>query len=145
MQVSFFRFFEGWFFQPGELDINAFVRWVPFSHPTAYLLNIALSHQPNIQPSDSRSLTPTIPLARVLPRREFILRRGVPSSEMQNASYWVHLVSWIERQSDPNVLLLFFEDLKEDLPAHVRRVAQFMGYQVGLRTRQGWDRLGIAL
>ena len=24
----------------------------------------------------------------------FFLRRGVPESEMQNASYWHHLMSW---------------------------------------------------
>jgi hypothetical protein len=135
MQVSFFRFFEGWFFQPGELDINAFVRWFPASHPHCLPFSASLD-------SNNASLNLTAPF---LSRREFILRRGVPSSEMQNASYWVHLVSWIERQSDPNVLLLFFEDLKEDLPAHVRRVAQFMGYQVGLRTRHGRGGVGIAL
>jgi hypothetical protein len=47
---------------------------------------------------------------------------------MQNASYWHHLVSWYERRSDPDVLLVFFEDLKDDLPAHVHRIANFMGF-----------------
>ena len=81
---SFFKFFEGWYFQPGEVSLDEFVR-------------------------------------------EFWLARGVPQSKMQNASYFHHLVSWWPHRNDPNVLLLFFEDLKEDLESAVRAVGEFMG------------------
>ena len=81
---SFFSFFNGWFFQPGEISLEEFVR-------------------------------------------EFWLARGVPQNKMQNASYFHHLVSWWPHRRDPNVLLLFFEDLKEDLDSAVRAVAEFMG------------------
>jgi hypothetical protein len=38
-----------------------------------------------------------------------------------------HVKGWWERSTAPNVLFVFFEDMKRDLPAIVRRVAQFMG------------------
>ena len=59
--------------------------------------------------------------------QEFWLARGVPQSKMQEPSYFHHLVSWWPHRNDPNVLLLFFEDLKEDLGSAVRAVAEFMG------------------
>lgn len=60
--------------------------------------------------------------------REFWLQRGVPTSRMNNASYFVHLTSWYNEQkkNDDDVLIIFFEDLKEDLERQVRRVAKFI-------------------
>ena len=55
------------------------------------------------------------------------LNRGVPQSKSQEPSYFHHLASWWPHRNDPNVLLLFFEDLKEDLENGVRAVAEFMG------------------
>lgn len=81
--LSFYNFFEGWFFEVGTVTLEAFAE-------------------------------------------EFWLSRGVPESKMNNASYFVHLISWYKCRNDPNVLLLFFEDLKEDLGMQVRRVAKFM-------------------
>jgi hypothetical protein len=57
---------------------------------------------------------------------DFWLNRGVPSSRMENASYFVHLKSWYLRKSDPSVLILFFEDLKDDLEAEIRKIARFV-------------------
>jgi len=51
---------------------------------------------------------------------------GRPQNDMQNASYWDHLTSWWPHRDDPNVLLVFFEDLKTDLEGCVRRIAAFM-------------------
>ena len=66
---------------------------------------------------------------------EFILKRGRPASRMENASYWHHLVSWLEyakqRPKANDVLLVCFEDLKHDLEAQVRRIAAFLGYAPG--------------
>jgi hypothetical protein len=78
--LSFYKFFEGWFFEPGTVTVEAFVR-------------------------------------------EFWLARGEPDSIMQNASFYHHFLSWWERRDDPDVLFLFFEDLKDDLAAQVQRVA----------------------
>jgi hypothetical protein len=58
--------------------------------------------------------------------REFWLARDVPTSKMQNASYFIHLLSWYKRRRDPGVLILFFEDLREDLEAQVRKIARFV-------------------
>lgn len=69
--------------------------------------------------------------------REFWLQRGVPASRMNNASYFVHLTSWYntKRKDDEQVLIIFFEDLKEDLERQVRRVAKFISTdKVGLRS-----------
>ena len=79
--LSFYNFFEDWFFEPGSISLDAFAK-------------------------------------------EFWLARGVPTSRMQNASYFVHLISWYKRKDDPNVLILFFEDLKDDHRFQVQRVAQ---------------------
>ena len=81
--LSFFSFFQGWFFQPGEVSLDEFIRG-------------------------------------------FWLARGVPASPMQNASYFHHLVSWWQHRTNPDVLFLFYEDLKSDLPAHVAKIAAFL-------------------
>jgi hypothetical protein len=101
--VSFYRFFEDWFFEPGSISMEDFAK-------------------------------------------EFWLARGVPPSKMQNASYFVHLVSWYKRLAEQQqqqqqqqqtseeeqsedgrrVLFVCFEDLKDDLEAQVRRVARFI-------------------
>ena len=60
--------------------------------------------------------------------REFFLNRGLPTSKMQNASYWHHLVSWWARVDNPDVCFVLFEDLKEDLERETRRVARFLGF-----------------
>lgn len=45
---------------------------------------------------------------------------------MQNASYFVHLISWYKRRNDPGVLFVCFEDLKGDLAKQVARIATFL-------------------
>jgi hypothetical protein len=81
--VSFYKFFEDWFFEAGTIGLDAFAN-------------------------------------------EFWLARGVPTSKMQNASYFVHLVSWYKRRNDPNVLFVCFEDLLDDLEFQIRRIARFV-------------------
>ncbi|XP_028406629.1 amine sulfotransferase-like [Dendronephthya gigantea] len=60
---------------------------------------------------------------------EFLLVKGEPKSKMENASYFVHLMSWWEHRNDPNVLFLFYEDMKDDLESVVRKVASFIGIE----------------
>ncbi|CAB4017342.1 sulfotransferase domain-containing [Paramuricea clavata] len=48
---------------------------------------------------------------------------------MENASYFVHLLSWWEHRNDSNVLSVFFEDMKDDLESVVRMIAAFIGIQ----------------
>jgi hypothetical protein len=81
--VSFYMFFEDWFFEKGTIDINTFAT-------------------------------------------EFWLARGIPTSKMQNASYFIHLISWYERRNDPTVLFVCFEDLLDDLETQIRRIARFV-------------------
>jgi hypothetical protein len=95
--LSFYKFFEDWFFEPGSVSLGAFAE-------------------------------------------EFWLARGVPSSKMQNASYFVHLISWYKKRDDPNVLILCFEDLLEDLESEVRRVARFVSTD---KVSIGWRRLPL--
>ncbi|XP_028406628.1 estrogen sulfotransferase-like isoform X2 [Dendronephthya gigantea] len=83
---SFYNFLKGWFFQPGEISLQEFVK-------------------------------------------EIELARGEPKSKMESASYFVHLMSWWEHRNDPNVLFLFFEDMKDDLESAVRKVASFIGIE----------------
>ena len=58
---------------------------------------------------------------------DFVLARGRPSSRLENASWWEHLLSWWPRRHDDDVCLLFFEDLKASLPEQIRRLAAFLG------------------
>ncbi|XP_028406625.1 amine sulfotransferase-like isoform X6 [Dendronephthya gigantea] len=60
---------------------------------------------------------------------EYPLARGEPKSKMENASYFVHLMSWWEHRNDPNVLFFFYEDMKDDLESAVRKVASFIGIE----------------
>ena len=61
---------------------------------------------------------------------EFWLSRGVPDDSMtQNASYFVHLSSWYAQYlggASPGILLVFFEDLQDDLENQIRRIAKFV-------------------
>ena len=41
--------------------------------------------------------------------------------------YFHHLASWWPHRNDPNVLLVFFEDLKDSYESCIRSVAKFMG------------------
>lgn len=58
--------------------------------------------------------------------REFWLTCDSPSHSPDCASYFHHVISWYERRNDDNVMIVFFEDLKENLEREVRRVAQFI-------------------
>lgn len=53
-----------------------------------------------------------------------------PRGEMGEQGYWFHLLSWWSQRSNPDVLLLCYEDMKEDLPGTVRRIAAFMDIDV---------------
>jgi aryl sulfotransferase len=44
----------------------------------------------------------------------------------RSGDYWNHLASWLDHINDPNVLFLFFEDLKKYHPQCVQAVAKFM-------------------
>ncbi|MDX1383578.1 MAG: sulfotransferase domain-containing protein, partial [Thermoanaerobaculia bacterium] len=44
----------------------------------------------------------------------------------EKRDYWHHLRSWWKRRAEPEVLLLTFEDMKEDLPPIVERIARFI-------------------
>lgn len=41
-------------------------------------------------------------------------------------TYWAHAVSWLAQRDNPDVLLLTFDEMKQDLPGVVRRVAAFL-------------------
>lgn len=61
-------------------------------------------------------------------------------SRSDEDNYWVHAASWWGQRRNENVLLLTYEDMKQDLSATVARVAAFMGgydsARVALATRQ---------
>lgn len=81
--LSFYNFFDDWFFETGTVSLNAFAN-------------------------------------------EFWLARDIPTSKMQNASYFIHLLSWYQRRKETGVLILFYEDLLEDLELQVQRIARFV-------------------
>ena len=55
------------------------------------------------------------------------LPQGEPQRVTEYASYFHHLTSWWPHRNDPNVLLVFYEDLKESYESTVRSIAEFMG------------------
>jgi aryl sulfotransferase len=46
-------------------------------------------------------------------------------------SFWEHNQGWWDAQHLPNVLLVHFNCLKADLPAEMRRIASFLGIEIG--------------
>lgn len=76
--VSYYRFYEGWRFEPGSISISTFAR-------------------------------------------DLFMKPGAVSW------YWSHLASWWEHRYAPNVLVLSYEEMKDDLRDTVRTVAQFIG------------------
>ena len=47
--------------------------------------------------------------------------------ERSPRDYWSHFVGWWSQRENPDVLLLTFESMKQDLPKTVQRVASFIG------------------
>ena len=52
-----------------------------------------------------------------------------------SACYWQHLGSWLERRFDEDVLMLCFEDMKQDLGRTIERVAAFIGVSLDDKLR----------
>jgi hypothetical protein len=52
------------------------------------------------------------------------------SQFIEDRSYWRHLASWLEHRTDPNILLLCYEEMKADLPQAVRTIADFIGIEL---------------
>ena len=44
--------------------------------------------------------------------------------------YWAHIRSWWPHRNDPEVLFLCYEDMKQDLPLTIQRIATFIGCEV---------------
>ena len=59
--------------------------------------------------------------------KERWLSQGEPQRLTDYASYFHHLASWWPHRNDLNVLLVFYEDLKECYESSVRSIAEFMG------------------
>ena len=59
--------------------------------------------------------------------RDIWLPQGEPKRSTDLASYFHHLTSWWPHRNDPNVLPVFYEDLKECYESSVRSIAEFMG------------------
>ncbi|HZW09727.1 MAG TPA: sulfotransferase domain-containing protein [Phycisphaerales bacterium] len=53
-------------------------------------------------------------------------------------SFWDNVRSWWEIRHLPNLMLVHFSDLKRDMPAEIRRMANFLGIQVNERS---WPRI----
>ncbi len=49
------------------------------------------------------------------------------SDRVETSSWFDHIREWALQRSRPNVLFLMYEDMKKDLPAAIRQIAQFMG------------------
>ncbi|KAM4693532.1 sulfotransferase 6B1-like isoform 2-T2 [Discoglossus pictus] len=45
-------------------------------------------------------------------------------------SYFDHAVAWNKHINDENVLIVTFEDLKEDFPAELKKISEFFGYSL---------------
>lgn len=60
---------------------------------------------------------------------EYVTRRFLARDN--RLDYWSHLESWMSQRDNPDVLLLTFEAMKDDLSREVRRVADFIGIRDG--------------
>lgn len=55
---------------------------------------------------------------------------GVFAGVSHSGYIWDFMLGWWRKRREREVLWLFFEDLKEDLPREVRRIAAWLGYDV---------------
>jgi hypothetical protein len=79
--VSLYRFFEGWWFEPGYISLTEFANVV--------YMNLGNPH-----------------------------------------NYWRHLSSWWDHKDDPNVLLVCYEDMKDNLDRAIVQIADFIDVQL---------------
>ncbi|XP_069100148.1 sulfotransferase 1 family member D1-like [Pleurodeles waltl] len=68
-------------------------------------------------------------MARILPDpgtwNEFLEK--YMAGDVSYGSWYDHVKGWWEKRNDPNVLYLFYEDMKEDLKREIRRILKFLG------------------
>ncbi len=47
-----------------------------------------------------------------------------------DGNYWKHLISWWEQRDNPQVLLLCYENMREDLAGTIDKIASFLGIEM---------------
>uniref|UniRef100_A0A3Q4AYD4 Sulfotransferase n=1 Tax=Mola mola TaxID=94237 RepID=A0A3Q4AYD4_MOLML len=52
------------------------------------------------------------------------------SGEVAWGSYFEHAKAWEKRMDDPNIMVVTYEELKEDLSMGVRNISRFFGFQL---------------
>ncbi len=62
-----------------------------------------------------------------IPIDEFIERRVLDRET--GSDYWQHLASWLTQRDNPNVLLVTYEEMKDDLRSIVETVAHFLAIE----------------
>ncbi len=62
-----------------------------------------------------------------IPLEEFVQYRALDREHGQD--YWDHMASWLRQRDNPDVLLLTFEEMKQDLRRVVEKVANFIGVE----------------
>lgn len=50
--------------------------------------------------------------------------------------YFDHVLGWWSQKDSPNVLIVFYEDLKKDLRKEIERIAKFLGKDFSEKTMQ---------
>lgn len=63
-----------------------------------------------------------------IPIDEFVARRALDRET--GPDYWRHLASWLRQRDNPDVLIVVFENMKQDLRGNVARIAEFIGVDV---------------
>lgn len=69
-----------------------------------------------------------------VPIEEFARQRYMQRKD--GMDYWTHLLSWWGQRDNPNVLLMAYEHMKEDLPRTIERVAKFIGIPLDAQLRE---------
>nr|XP_057909525.1 sulfotransferase 6B1 isoform X2 [Doryrhamphus excisus] len=52
------------------------------------------------------------------------------SGEVPWGSYFEHALAWEKRMDDPNVMLVTYEELKQDLGEGLRQISSFLGFKL---------------
>ncbi len=60
-----------------------------------------------------------------IPLDDFVAYRALDGES--GGGYWAHMASWLRQRENLDVLLLTFEDMKDDLRGAVERIARFIG------------------
>lgn len=98
------------------------VFWSWYNHWNSYLPE-DLAHTSSLHPDDP-------PIGYPNPDMRIAFRDWLDSDAYPNPPFWSHTQGWFDARHLPNLKLLHYVDLREDLPGQIRAIAAFLKIEI---------------